>query len=121
MSVLVHPHNHLSGQPVASGWADRSPPEAPQQVPDCQPPPGGTDLSTPLGCPAGRICGYPATSGSLLGMAYPSRPVRDVLPQFNGTATVRQTPQQRADLRTFVAEQYTAGCSLRVLAELTGR
>ncbi len=54
-------------------------------------------------------------------MAYPSRPVRDVLPQFNGTATVRQTPQQRADLRTFVAEQYTAGCSLRVLAELTGR
>ncbi len=54
-------------------------------------------------------------------MAYPSRPVRDVLPQFQGTATTRQTPQQRAALRAFVAEQYPAGCSLRVLAELTGR
>ncbi len=54
-------------------------------------------------------------------MANPSRPVRDVLPQFLGTASTRQTLQQRAALRAFVAQHYPAGYSLRVLAELTGR
>ena len=54
-------------------------------------------------------------------MAYPSRPVRDVLPQFQGTATTRQTRDQRDALRAFVAQHYPAGYSLRVLAELTGR
>ena len=54
-------------------------------------------------------------------MAYPSRPTLATLPQFRGTAGVRQTPQQRAQLLAFMAEQYAAGPSLRELAELTGR
>ena len=48
-------------------------------------------------------------------MPYPSRPVLNPLPQFKGTATVRQTPAQRARLISFAAEQYAAGRSLRVL------
>ncbi len=55
-------------------------------------------------------------------MAYPSRPTLQVLPEFKGTASVRQTPEQRARLLAYVAEQYQAGGrSLRELAELTGR
>jgi hypothetical protein len=54
-------------------------------------------------------------------VTYPDRPVLNVLPQFVGTAGIKQTPQQRLQLRTFVAEQYTAGLSLRALAELSGR
>lgn len=54
-------------------------------------------------------------------MPYPGRPVLDVLPQFVGTAVVRQTPEQRQQLLTFVAREYAAGKSLRQLAELTGR
>ena len=54
-------------------------------------------------------------------MTYPSRPVLQVLPQFVGTAGVRQTPVQRERLLVFVAQQYSEGRSLRELAELTGR
>lgn len=54
-------------------------------------------------------------------MPYPSRPTLAVLPQFVGTASTRPTPQQRADLLTFLAEQYPAGRSVHELAELTGR
>jgi hypothetical protein len=54
-------------------------------------------------------------------MAYPSRPTLATLPQFRGTAGIRQTPQQRAQLLAYVAEQYTAGRSVHELAELTGR
>lgn len=54
-------------------------------------------------------------------MVYPGRKVHRTLAAFEGTSGVRQTPQQRADLLAFVAEQYAAGRSLRELAELTGR
>ena len=54
-------------------------------------------------------------------MAYPSRPVLEVLPQFRGTASVRQNATQRRRLIEFVALEYQRGRSLRELAELTGR
>jgi hypothetical protein len=54
-------------------------------------------------------------------VAYPSRPSLKVLPQFQGTAGVRQTPEQRAALLAYVEREYLAGRSLRELAELTGR
>lgn len=54
-------------------------------------------------------------------MAYPSRPTLVLLPQFRGTATVRQTRDQREALLAFVDEHYRAGRSLRELCELTGR
>lgn len=54
-------------------------------------------------------------------MPYPSRPTLAVLPEFAGTASTRQTSQERADLLAFVAEQYRAGRSVHELAELTGR
>ncbi|MGO0578250.1 helix-turn-helix domain-containing protein [Ornithinimicrobium panacihumi] len=53
---------------------------------------------------------------------YPGRPsYPDPLPEFRGTATVRQTPAQREALLSFCAEQYRAGRSLRELAALTDR
>lgn len=54
-------------------------------------------------------------------MVYPGRKVHKTLPEFRGTARVRQSPQERAQLLAFVTEQYIAGRSLRELAELTGR
>ena len=48
-------------------------------------------------------------------MPYPARPVLPVLPQFIGTAGVRQTPEQRQQLLEFVASEYAAGRSLRLL------
>lgn len=54
-------------------------------------------------------------------MPYPARPVLTVLPEFVGTASIRQTPEQRERLLTFCAEQYRAGRSIHELAELTGR
>jgi predicted transcriptional regulator len=54
-------------------------------------------------------------------MSYPSRPVFEVLPQFRGTASVRQTAAQRRRLIEFVAAEYQRGRSLRELAEQTGR
>lgn len=54
-------------------------------------------------------------------MAYLSRPTLKVLPQFWGTASTRQTPQQRATLLAFVATAYQEGRSIHELAELTGR
>ena len=54
-------------------------------------------------------------------MSYPSRPVLEALPEFQGTATVRQSAEQRERLVAFSAEQYRAGRSLRQIAELTDR
>ncbi|MER7070988.1 helix-turn-helix domain-containing protein [Terrabacter sp. NPDC000476] len=54
-------------------------------------------------------------------MPYPDRPVLEVLPEFVGTASTHQTPEQRARLIAFCAEQYADGRSIRQLAELTGR
>lgn len=54
-------------------------------------------------------------------MVYPGRPTLKVLARFVGTAGVHQTPQQRQQLRLYVATEYAAGRSLRELAELTGR
>lgn len=54
-------------------------------------------------------------------MPYPSRPVFEPLEEFKGSATVRQSPEQRARLIAFAAEQYVAGRSLRQIAELTDR
>jgi hypothetical protein len=54
-------------------------------------------------------------------MAYPGRPTLSVLAEFVGTATIRQTAQQRARLLTFCSEEHAAGRSIRELAELTGR
>jgi predicted transcriptional regulator len=44
-----------------------------------------------------------------------------VLPQFRGTASVRQTAAQRRQLIEFVAYEYPRGRSLRELAEETAR
>jgi len=54
-------------------------------------------------------------------MPYPGRPVRPTLPQFVGSNVIRPTPEQRAALLAFLAEQSQSGRSLRELAELTGR
>lgn len=54
-------------------------------------------------------------------MPYPARPVPDPLPQFGGTATVRQTQEQREALLSFVEKGYAGGKSLRELAALTDR
>ena len=54
-------------------------------------------------------------------MAYPGRPILDVLPEFVDTAVVRQTRALRARLLEFCAEHYLAGRSIHELAELTGR
>lgn len=54
-------------------------------------------------------------------MAYPSRPSLPVLPEFVGTATTRQTSEQRAALLEFASREYAAGRSLRQIAEMTGR
>lgn len=53
---------------------------------------------------------------------YPGRSsYPDPLPQFRGTAGMRQSPEQRAKLMAFCAEQYRAGRSLREIAALTDR
>ena len=54
-------------------------------------------------------------------MAYPGRPVLEPLARFRGTATTRQTAEQRYELLAFAAEQYVGGRSLREIAELTDR
>lgn len=54
-------------------------------------------------------------------MPYPSRPVPDPLPQFRGTATSRQTPEQRKTLLEYVEKGYLEGKSLRILAAETDR
>lgn len=68
-----------------------------------------------------RLVGGQEMTGKMVGMAYPSRPVLEVLPQFRGTASVRQTPEQRRRLIEYVTVEYQRGRSLRQLAELTGR
>lgn len=54
-------------------------------------------------------------------MAYPSRPVLDVLPEFRNTGAPKGVDPGRRRLVEFVAAQYRAGRSLREVAELTGR
>lgn len=55
-------------------------------------------------------------------VVYPSRPTRAVLPEFVGTATIKQTPEQRARLCEFVVNEYRdERRSLREIAEMTGR
>lgn len=54
-------------------------------------------------------------------MPYPSRPVLEVLPQFRGNVKHGSHVFQRDRFDRFMAEQYTAGRSLRQLGELTGR
>lgn len=54
-------------------------------------------------------------------MPYPGRPILEPLPSFRGTATIKQSAQQRRTLIAFVAREYQAGRSLRELAELTDR
>ncbi|MDP9428073.1 MAG: helix-turn-helix domain containing protein [Actinomycetota bacterium] len=53
-------------------------------------------------------------------MPYPLRPQLRPLPEFAGTASPRPDPavQARVD---FIVEQYSAGRSLRELADLTDR
>ncbi|WP_109470926.1 helix-turn-helix domain-containing protein [Ornithinimicrobium cavernae] len=55
-------------------------------------------------------------------MVYPGRAsYPEPLERFRGTATPRQTAEQRADFIQFVASEYQAGRSLRELAGLTDR
>ena len=54
-------------------------------------------------------------------MPYPSRPIKAPLVEFQGTATTRQTSQQRERLIRFAADRYAEGMSLREIAELTDR
>jgi hypothetical protein len=54
-------------------------------------------------------------------MPYPPRPQLQPLPEFVGTAVSRPDPQVQARVEAFVLEQYSAGRSLRELAELTDR
>lgn len=54
-------------------------------------------------------------------MPYPGRPTLAVLAAFVGTATIKQTAQQRERLIAFCADAYVAGRSIHELAELTGR
>jgi helix-turn-helix protein len=62
-----------------------------------------------------------AGGGTCWWVPYPPRPSRQPLEKFVGTAGTRQTPEQRAELLTFVAAGYRAGLSLRELAEMTSR
>jgi hypothetical protein len=57
----------------------------------------------------------------VLDVVYPSRPVLEVLPQFRDDVKHRYNAAQRDRFDRFVAEQYTAGRSLREIGELTGR
>lgn len=54
-------------------------------------------------------------------MVYPGRPLPPPLPQFVGTATIKQTPAQRVALLDYVEQCYREGKSLRVLAAETDR
>lgn len=54
-------------------------------------------------------------------MPYPGRPVMEVLPEFVGTVSTRQTQEQRVRLLSFCADQYMAGRPIHELAEPTGR
>lgn len=54
-------------------------------------------------------------------MAYPARPVLDVLPQFKGDLKNGYNRFQLDRFDRFVAEQYQRGLSLRQIGELTGR
>ena len=54
-------------------------------------------------------------------MPYPSRPRREPLAQFRGTATSRPDPELLERLVAYVLAQYAAGLSLREIAEDTDR
>jgi hypothetical protein len=59
--------------------------------------------------------------GTMPRMPYPGRPTLEPLPEFKGTATIKQMPEQRARLLAFAAAAYERGRSLREIAELTDR
>ncbi|WP_324654055.1 helix-turn-helix domain-containing protein [Georgenia sp. H159] len=54
-------------------------------------------------------------------MPYPSRPILDPLAPFKYDLKNGYNRFQRDRFDAFVAQQYTAGLSLRQVAELTGR
>ena len=54
-------------------------------------------------------------------MPYPPRPQLQPRPEFAGSASPRPNPAVQAQVEDFIVEQYTAGRSLRQLAELTDR
>lgn len=54
-------------------------------------------------------------------MPYPPRPQLQPLQEFRGTATSQPSAELRERRAAFVLEQYTAGRSLREIAELTDR
>lgn len=54
-------------------------------------------------------------------MPYPPRAPHEVLPEFVGTAKSRPDPAVQTRVEAFVVAQYTAGRSLREVAQLTGR
>lgn len=54
-------------------------------------------------------------------MPYPARPRLEPLPEFAGQQGQWLPPGRAARLQAYVAEQYTAGRSLRELSELTDR
>lgn len=54
-------------------------------------------------------------------VVYPGRATLRMLPEFEGSAGIRQTSEQRAALLAFVAKEYTADRSIHELAELIGR
>ncbi len=54
-------------------------------------------------------------------MPYPPRPARRVVAEYRGSASPRPDVVVQARVEQFIVEQYTAGRSLRELAELTDR
>ena len=61
--------------------------------------------------------------GTLGRVPYPPRPQLRPLPEFAGTASTGTVPSRelQARLETFIVDQYTAGRSLREIAELVDR
>jgi hypothetical protein len=66
-------------------------------------------------------CGLAASSPTVKFVPYPSRPILDPLAPFTYDLKNGYNLFQRDRFDAFVAEQYTAGLSLRQIAELTGR
>jgi len=71
--------------------------------------------------PAPRPRAAPPGRHTISVVAYPPRPVLDVLPQFANEAKSRWVPEEIARLDAFVAEYYPAGYSIHQLGELPGR
>ena len=85
-----------------------------------------TALEPTHGCltfPGRRTACLPGMSDSESGasVSYQGRKLHEPLAEFVGTNAVKQTREQRARLINYLSAEYTAGRSLRELAELTGR